>query len=256
MRGRLRSLTLVAALAVLPAGCGDESGKSGNTHPATAHDTGSVRSPAPAAAPGSTIHFKSSDGVRLEGRFSPGPGRRAPAVILIHEYRGGPEQWQDFVPVLNRAGYAVLNYASRSSQEIDETVLARDVVGAVTAMRKRDDVDPRRIGLLGASIGGSAAVWTVGVKRGVPVRAAVGLSAVEGPALIEMGTNGRFKPHDLLLIADRKEFSQAQNIRADANGHGVTTWMSPLNGHGVRLLPSREVQEKVLAWLRGHLVEA
>jgi pimeloyl-ACP methyl ester carboxylesterase len=248
-------LTVIAALTLLPAGCGGESGKRADTNSARPHQTGSAPTQVPATPAGTTIHFKSSDGVRLEGRFSPGPGRRAPAVILIHEYRGGPEQWQDFVPVLHRAGYAVLNYASRSSQEIDETVLAHDVVGAVAAVRKRRDVDPRRIGLVGASIGGSAAVWTVGVKRGVPVRAAVGLSAVEGPALIEMGTNGRFKPHDLLLIADRKEFSQAQNIRADANGRGVTTWMAPLSGHGVRLLPSREVQTKVLAWLRGHLAE-
>ncbi|HYZ28408.1 MAG TPA: hypothetical protein VE570_05070 [Thermoleophilaceae bacterium] len=174
-------------------------------------------------------------------------------MILIHEYRGGPEQWRELVPVLQQAGYAVLNYASRSPQEIDETVLARDVVGAVAAMRRRTDVDPRRIALVGASIGGSAAVWAIGVRRNVPVRAAVGLTAVEGPALIDVATKGRFRPHDLLLIADKKEFSQVQNIREDANGRGVTTWMSPFRGHGVRMLPSPAVKQKVLGWLRTHL---
>jgi pimeloyl-ACP methyl ester carboxylesterase len=238
------SVVAAGALALLTGGCGDDNA-SDTARPAS--------SPAPTAQPGTTIRFKASDGVPLEGRFIPGRGRRPPAVILIHEYRGGPEQWRELVPVLQRAGYAVLNYASRSPQEIDETVLARDVIGAVATLRRRSDVDPRRIALVGASIGGSAAVWATGVHRHVPVRATVGLTAVEGPALIDVATKGRFRPHDLLLIADKKEFSQEQNIRDDADGRGVTTWMSPFNGHGTAMLPSPAVRQKVLDWLRTHL---
>jgi pimeloyl-ACP methyl ester carboxylesterase len=91
--------------------------------------------------------------------------------------------------------------ATETSALLDELDIR---VGAVSALRRRHDVDPRRIALVGASIGGSAAVWATGVDRRVPVRAAVGLSAVEGPALIDVATKGRFRPHDLLLIADRK----------------------------------------------------
>ena len=231
------------ALVLLAAGCGGDSDKSAATQATTQQKT-----------PSTSVRFRASDGVRLEGQFSPaGRGGRAPAVVLIHEYRGGPEQWEPLVPVLHRAGYAVLNYASRSPEEIDETVLARDAIGAVAALRRRRDVDPDRIALVGASIGGSTAVWVTGIHRRVPVRAAVGLSAVEGPALIEAGTKGRFRPHDLLLIADKKELSQAKNIREDAGGRGVTTWMSPFPGHGVRLLPSAQVRKQVLDWLRTHL---
>jgi pimeloyl-ACP methyl ester carboxylesterase len=254
----MRRIAAGAALAVLATGCGHSSDERGNASTGTTRATTGTTPNASTgttltAKPGATIRFKASDGVPLEGEFTSGRSRRAPAVILIHEYHGGPEQWSELVPVLQRAGYAVLNYASRSPQEIDETVLARDVVGAVEAMRRRDDVDPRRIGLVGASIGGSAAVWAIGVYRNVPVRTAVGLTAVEGPALIDVATKDRFHPHDLLLIADKKEFSQAQNIRDDANGRGVKTWMSPFNGHGVRMLPSPEVRRTVLAWLRAHL---
>jgi pimeloyl-ACP methyl ester carboxylesterase len=235
------SVLATGILVLVAGGCGGDNEPSSSTKQASA--------PPAAKQAGTTIRFKASDGVPLEGRFIAGPGRRSPAVVLIHEYRGGPEQWQEFVPVLHRAGYAVLNYASRSPQEIDETVLARDVIGAVSTLRRRHDVDPRRIALVGASIGGSAAVWATGVERRVPVRAAVGLSAVEGPALIDVAMKGRFRPHDLLLIADKKEFSQVQNIREDAHGRGVTTWMSPLGGHGVRMLPSPAVRQKVLDWL-------
>jgi pimeloyl-ACP methyl ester carboxylesterase len=240
----------LVAVALVAAGCGSDSDKPAATQAKTAQQPATAPQP---KTPSVTIRFRASDGVRLEGQFSPGRGDRAPAVVLIHEYRGGPEQWEPLVPVLHRAGYAVLNYASRSPEEIDETILARDAIGAVAALRRRRDVDPDRIALVGASIGGSTAVWVTGIHRRVPVRAAVGLSAVEGPALIEAGTKGRFHPHDLLLIADEKELSQAQNIREDAGGRGVTTWMSPFQGHGVRLLPSAQVRKQVLDWLRTHL---
>jgi pimeloyl-ACP methyl ester carboxylesterase len=238
------------AVVLLAAGCGGDSVKPDPAQPKTGSQPAAAAQP---TTPSRTIRFRASDGVRLEGQFSPGRGERAPAVVLIHEYRGGPEQWEPLVPVLHRAGYAVLNYASRSPEEIDETVLARDAIGAVGALRRRRDVDPDRIALVGASIGGSTAVWVTGIHRRVPVRAAVGLSAVEGPALIEAGTKGRFRPHDLLLISDKKELSQARNIREDAGGRGVTTWTSPFQGHGVRLLPSAQVRKQVLDWLRTHL---
>jgi pimeloyl-ACP methyl ester carboxylesterase len=191
----------------------------------------------------------------LAGAYTPGRRPRAPAVVLVHEYHGGPEQWEPLLPDLQRAGYATLNYASRSPQELDETILARDIIGAVAALRRRREIDPRRVGLVGASIGGSAVAWALGVHRSLPVRAGVGLSAVEGPAFIDAGTKGRLRPHDLLLIADRMELSQARNIRDDAHGRGVTTWMAPASGHGVALLSSADVRQKLLGWLRGRLGE-
>jgi dipeptidyl aminopeptidase/acylaminoacyl peptidase len=252
MSGPMRGLAAVGLSALLVVGCGG--GREQPTRPERATttqravDTGALRS----ALRGTTIRFRASDGVLLEGNFIAGRGR-APAVVLIHEYRGGPQQWESLLPELHEAGYAVLNYASRSAQEIDETVLARDVVGAVSALGRRDDIDGRRIALVGASIGASAAVWTVGVYRKVPVRAAAGLTAIEGPALLDVSEKGRFRPHDLLLIADKREFSEAQHIREDAKGRGVTMWMSPIRGHGVAMLASAKVRRKVLEWLRAHL---
>jgi pimeloyl-ACP methyl ester carboxylesterase len=255
---RMRGVALLAAaLTAVTAGCGGRSDDTGKTSARTAGPSAkeAAKKPAARTTAARTIHFRAADGVMLEGAYTPAPRPRAPAVVLVHEYRGGPAQWEPLLPDLQRAGYATLNYASRSSQEIDETVLARDVVGAVAALRRRDEIDPDRVGLVGASIGGSAVAWALGTHRSLPVRAGVGLSAVEGPVFIDAGANGRLRPHDLLLIADRKEFSQARNIRDDAHGRGVTTWMAPAAGHGVVLLSSPEVKQKLLAWLRSRLGE-
>lgn len=53
------------------------------------------------------MRFRSSDGRRLTGTFSPARGR-APAVVLTHQFRGGPDQFAGLAPVLHDAGYATL----------------------------------------------------------------------------------------------------------------------------------------------------
>ena len=181
---RVRSAStaaLVAALAL--AGCGggeapgEQAGGRASPRPSiTAQDT-DVRLP-----PSEPLRFRAADGEPLEGTFTPGPGRRAAAVVLSHEVRGGPDQFDPLIPVLHGAGYATLAYMSRSEGGgLDETLLARDIAGAVRALRRRSDVRRDRLGLIGASIGGSAAAWAIATKDLPGVRAAVGLSAVEDP---------------------------------------------------------------------------
>jgi pimeloyl-ACP methyl ester carboxylesterase len=202
-----------------------------------------------------TIHFRASDGTALAGNYLPGPRPHSPAVVLVHQYRGGPDQWDPLIPVLHRAGYATLAYASRSAAELDERVLAKDVAGAVAALRGRPEVDGRRIGLLGASIGATTVAFTIGHDPALRLRAAVGLSPVESPGLIDAGTKGRFRPHDLLLIADRREIADSKSIADDAGAKGVTTRVAPANGHGVALLPDRSVRQAILSWLGERLSE-
>jgi hypothetical protein len=245
VQGRLGAV--LATLLVAVAGCGgDDPPRPSATQAATAM-------PSPASHAGSAFEFRSADGKPLEGRYLAGPGKRSPAIVLTHEVRGGPDQFATLVPVLHDAGYATLAYKSRDGGGFDETLLARDVAGAVATLRRRPDVRPDRIALVGASIGGSAATWAIATRRLPGVRAAIGLSAVEGPAMIQAGTDGRFKPHDLLLISDRRESENAKNITSDAGGKGVTTYIAPRTGHGVALLPDPEVRAKILAWLKPRL---
>jgi pimeloyl-ACP methyl ester carboxylesterase len=243
-----RSAAAFALGALLLAGCG---GAGSGRPPAETGTT--TTAPAKPAVEGRTIAFRASDGVRLEGLFVAGKGGRAAGIVLSHEVHGGPDQFALLVRVLKQAGYATFVYSSRGGGGFDETLLARDVAGAVRALRQRPGVDPRRIALIGASIGGSAAAWTIGTKPELKLRAAIGLSAVESPAFIEAGTDGRFRPHDLLLISDRREAANADGLRQDAGGNGVTAWQAPLRGHGVRLLPSEEVRAKILGWLQPRL---
>ncbi len=73
-------------------------------------------------------------------------------------------------------------------------------------------VDPGRIALTGATIGATPVAYVLGAQPGLRLRGGVGLSAVESPGLIDLASKRRFKPHDLLLIADDREMLNVDNI--------------------------------------------
>lgn len=251
MRTR-EGLAATALLAFVIAGCGgSENAKTATERPAptTTATTAQAEAEPPAPPKGRTIRFTATDGKRLHGTLTPGEAKRAPAVVLVHQYQGGPDQWTPWIPYLHQAGYAVLNYASRSAGELDETILARDARGAIAALRHQRDVDPDRIAILGASIGGSTAAWVAGRPPDQHLRAAIGLSPAESASFFNAGDKGTFHPRNLLLIADSGELVEAQGLRQDAGGHGVTVKESKDPGHGVDLVTDPTVRAAVIAWL-------
>jgi len=175
---------------------------------------------------------------------------RAPAVVLVHGLYGEPAQWDDFVGHLHRAGFATLAYASRSDHEPDEAVLARDLTGAVRALRGRPEVDRDRIVLAGASVGGSTVAYALGTQPDLPARGGVGLSALAGPREAALAKRDAFRPHDLLLISDHREAQSARDLRRDAHGAGITTSVRETTGHGVALLADASVRAEAIAWLQ------
>jgi alpha-beta hydrolase superfamily lysophospholipase len=254
MSGVRSPVTILAALACVVAwagaGCGDDAGRA--TAPAR-----TTTAPGPAAAPddpappappeGRAVRFSATDGVRLRGILVPGRDSPAPGVVLVHEANAGPEQWEPFVAYLHAAGYAALTYRSRERQQLDETANARDVAGAVRAMREQEGVDRRRIGLVGASIGATAVSYLGFLPAGRAVDAGVGLSPA---TFLDEPPAGR-APRDLLLIADSSERGAAELIAERAPAIEVRT--APVLGHGVALLDDRRVRDQVLDWLAERL---
>jgi dienelactone hydrolase len=119
------------------------------THTARAH--------VPAANLGETpeeVSFTTADGLRLEGWFVP---TRNGATVIAVPGRSGP---QKHARMLIRHGYGVLLFDRRGegASEGDPNgfgwVGDRDLHAAAAYLRGRPDVDPRRIGAIGLSVGG------------------------------------------------------------------------------------------------------
>jgi pimeloyl-ACP methyl ester carboxylesterase len=160
---RARTVAPVLALAALLLGsCGDDG-------------------PPPSTA-STAITFPASDGVQLAGRIF-GPDEGAAGVVLAHMSPSDQTAWFDFAERLAREGYRVLTFDFRgycpggdggcSQGERDVPSIGKDVEGAIAELRSRGVT---RIGLVGASMGGTASL-IVAADEGRDVGAVVTLSA-------------------------------------------------------------------------------
>jgi pimeloyl-ACP methyl ester carboxylesterase len=131
------------------------------------------------------ITFESSDGVTLAGRLF-GPDEGTAGVVLAHMYPSDQSAWFSFADRLARRGYRVLTFnfrgycpgADAGCSEGEKTVpgIWQDVEGAIVALRGEGAT---RIGLVGASMGGTASLIAAS-RDGEDVDAVVTLSAPIG----------------------------------------------------------------------------
>ena len=244
----MRARTLAAALAcAVLTGCGGGDDDRAAAPTATPTATPSA-TPAPAPVPTRAVTFRAGDGKRVRGKFAPA-GDHAPAVVLLHEIRGGMDQFDSFLPVLHAAGFATLSYTSRA--EISETDRLPDLAGAVRWLRAQPSVDRSRIGVLGASIGASTAAVAIADSERKRLRAAVALSPPDSPDVFSLQDEGRYRPHDVLFVSDKGEASAVENARPGAVRSRAM--VAPGAGHGVQLLPLPAVRRAVIDWLRDRL---
>ena len=232
------SAWIVASLLVAAiAGCGD--------------DDGDAQTPQAQQPPGRAARFVATDGVELRGTLTPAGNGRAPAIVLVHQRGGSAEQWDPLIPDLHQAGFTTLAYDSRDAGELDERVLQRDVAGALTYLREQADVDAARLGVVGASIGAATAVLAIGTEQRRLLDAAVVMSPADSPLFIELATAGRFHPHDVLFVSDKRERVNSDNLLPDATRSRVYETAEP--GHGVELLPNAAVRREIVEWLNGRV---
>lgn len=112
------------------------------------------------------IFFFSSDGLKLSGAFIKGTNKAT--VILLHGYGRSKEQMLPQASFLNKAGFNILMFDFRASGQSEGKYITfgqkeqADLEGAVTYLRARQDIDMKRIGLLGFSMGGAVALMKSG----------------------------------------------------------------------------------------------
>jgi alpha-beta hydrolase superfamily lysophospholipase len=104
-----------------------------------------------------TLH--TADGLALQAWFAPGPERSV--VIFVHGLWGNRMSLERDAAVFARHGHGVLLFDSRASGDSDGTVATwgdheqLDARAAVDYVLTRAEVDPRRVVMLGHSVGAS-----------------------------------------------------------------------------------------------------
>ena len=130
---------------------------------------------APPAPPGRVVHLIASDGVAIAGSYWPGARADAPAILLLHGINNNRDRMRAQALWLNGLGYGVLAIDFRGHGEsggaprsfgLNE---ARDAAAALAFVRRGSPA--RRVGLIGISLGGAAAL--LGDDGPLPVQAMV-----------------------------------------------------------------------------------
>ncbi len=107
------------------------------------------------------LTLKTVDGFELAGWYL--PAQNGAAIILLHGYGGNRLEVLGRAELLARHGYGVLLYDERGSGESGGSrtfgwLDTQDVSLALDTLKNKPEIDPKRIGILGFSIGGQIAL--------------------------------------------------------------------------------------------------
>lgn len=124
----------------------------------------------PAEVRESTVSFTTSDNIDIQGTLrlpAARIGTKLPTVILIHQGFRSRAEWTPYDDAFSDAGYVTLAYDIRghggsggsfSSSDFDNpNTSPKDLQAAIAYLKARVDIDPARIGIVGASVGGNLA---------------------------------------------------------------------------------------------------
>lgn len=132
-----------------------------SVHPRRTRVTERDRAEAKARLPGlEEVEFRARDGLVLRGWFC--PGARRTAVVLVHGLTENRHALLPEAQILAAHGHGVLLYDSRASGESDGEVATwgdrerLDIAAALDLLAARPDVDPKRLGAYGFSVGSTA----------------------------------------------------------------------------------------------------
>lgn len=103
------------------------------------------------------VVIETADALKLHGWYVPAKNRAA--IIVAHGAGGNRVAVLPIAAILAQHGYGVLLIDLRAHGDSDGTVYAygwRDIIAATDYLRNQTDVDPKRIGALGFSLGGVA----------------------------------------------------------------------------------------------------
>jgi len=121
-----------------------------------------------------TVSINSPDGVVLVGSLFGTDKPNSPALLLLHQWESDRHSWDDFAKQLQSDGFVVLAIDGRgfgeSTKKTDGSTVAEgrtdadvkgmlgDVDAAFNFLSKQKNVDPQRVGIIGASYGSSLAL--------------------------------------------------------------------------------------------------
>jgi acetyl esterase/lipase len=204
------------------------------------------------------VPFAMSDGLTIVGIYYSAPVRPAPAALLLHMNGSNKESWKSFAPLLQAAGYNVLAIDLRGHGEtgggVDWTKAPADISEVLRQLRSLPGVDPSRVTIIGASIGGNLAI--VGCAQTLACKSAILISPAldyEGVKTLDAVT--KYGKNPLLIVASRDDKpTGTDSVILDKAAQGNHT-LKLYDGtvHGTNLFSTQpDLATLLIQWLASH----
>lgn len=207
------------------------------------------------ALQGEAVTVEAADGLVLQGSFYAGEGGTPqPGVLLLHMIYGKREQWNPLIPALVEGGYSVLALDMRghgkTGGEMDWDQAVDDLQRALDYLTQRPEVDPERLGILGASMGANMAMVTAAARSDVQS------AALLSPGVSLFGVSidddlPQYGPRPLLIVASQGDdyaARSAEKLAGLAEGD-VELKLYPGAGHGTNMFAQEDLVPLIIRWL-------
>jgi dipeptidyl aminopeptidase/acylaminoacyl peptidase len=153
----------------------------------------SRRTPQSLGVPFEDVRFPTVNGRTLHGWWIPLDERRRPALVLVHGWGRNAERMLPYLPILRPMGYHLLAFDARHHGTSDPDghasmkKFSEDIRAAVEFLAHHPAVDSDRLGVLGLSIGGSAAIHAAASDPRIRAVATAGAFAHPREAMTHVG---------------------------------------------------------------------
>lgn len=211
------------------------------------------------------VSIESDDGTVLIGSFLTSPKPNSPAVLLLHQFSSDRHSFDDLAQRLQARGYCVLAIDGRGFGESTKTrdgkpvTVSRsadavngmmdDVGAAFDFLSKQKNVDPSRIGIVGASYGSSLAIIYASKhpKVGSVVLLSPGLNYF-GNMPVEPAVKS-YGNRPLLMVAandDQESADAVTKLKSSAPNDRYEVRIYEKGGHGTGLFSAKVGLEDLL----------
>lgn len=214
-----------------------------------------------------TVTITSADGVKLVGSFFEAANPNSPALLLLHQWQSDRHSFDDFATRMQAKGFAVLSIDGRGFGEstkkadgstvtagrtdADAKAMLGDVGTAFDYVSKQKNVDPTKVGIVGASYGSSLAIIYAADN---PKVAAVALLSPGFNYFGNMQTEPavrKYGDRPLYLLASSKDKESLEAVErlnpivGERAKYGQTIHPEKEAGHGTSLLAVGGTEELI-----------
>lgn len=247
---------LLLSLSVVVAACGGAGTNVGNNS-----STGNNAAASPTVAQSDqaqTVTIDSPDGVKLVGSLFEASKPNSPALLLLHQWQSDRHSYDDFAKRMQTKGFNILSIDGRGFGEstkradgsavtagrtdADVKAMLGDVRAAFEYLSKQPNVNPRLIGIVGASYGSSLALIFAADEP-----------TVKAVALLSPGLNyfgnmptrpaiEKYGDRDLFIVASKGDTESAEAVDGLTIGNTKHGFMVlPVGGsHGTEMFKYRD----------------